>query len=332
MSERDLGKAEMGSPESRGLHEAIVHWQGVLDTIPVPKDGGYDEPPSIRDQIVEELDSLWEYDHEPTAFRGEAIITGTDITTRTEVVARQCVKYGEGLSLGFEVAAVGRKDTRRWRIGYIFINDEDEFPRHTPKPEGIAADQITTYNTFIEASSASLVPIASIEDALIGEEENAVYDLLSEASLNIRKTVRSRDFLRLSAKDQLDILTFYLKDVEQQAEECLNFKCQPVTCGTEYIWALDISVANGYKRIETPEVPVRGECLGLEILERRGLEVKSFRGEVDFVDATAGMCLVVDPSEDTIRMLDLGRHQLVYLPISGQNLAVIFGIDSSPLT
>src|SRR5690606_14828778 len=80
--------------------------------------------------------------------------------------------------------------------------------------------------------------------------------------------------------------------------------------------------------LEVEGLGLAGKCLGFGSVEQLGLQDKAIRRSSDMLSSQAGLCLIMDPDEGTRETLALGDKQVVYIPLSGQDLELNLNLSS----
>jgi hypothetical protein len=285
---------------------------------------GADEETTSKNLEIaqQELDELWPYMGKQCLFSGMAICPRMESEDDSDVyessgpyLAR--AQDSIGTSLGVTINRVD-EGPPEFLFDFFLVAEVDN-----SNPTCISTKE---YHAFLKANG-EVVPIESIEEAFTIELHGpAVVDraeFLASASDNLVNMLRSTGFRRKSHDRQRRIITNYL----QQVEEISAVRGEEIFMEAEYAFKNrlhDGRMQYDYRNLG--DTALGGVCYGLDTLESLNLLHKAIRRDMDMVYPRAGLCLVIedmtgqDESENP-------HGEILYVPISGQKLEVIFGSD-----
>jgi hypothetical protein len=313
----ELGGAE--APEDR-LHERIVYWQPILRSIHPDLE---DLPNVLRTEIIDDLDSLWDYEGRRIAFRGYGAFEGILKSDNETVSDETFIPYGEATSIGFDLIPMYREGKRQWRICHCFSDDTD-FMNH-PLAHLANPDNLETALVALDASDATVLPIAEVERVYL----EGMFNVVSKGSEDLMAVYEAPTFLSLEGQEQKDALWHFMKKVEQKANALHQLVDVPVRIVSDQVYVLMPGKDAHYEQIEMNGVDFSGEAKGLGILELRQLPEQRITSRKDCVDPYAGLCIIVEPSQETIAGLQLCEYQRLWVPVGAENkISVQFLYDA----
>jgi hypothetical protein len=198
-------------------------------------------------------------------------------------------------------------------------------------PEGYELKQSNFCSYFITNANTLIAPGRDIEEVFSSyfftkkspELIEQTIDALAFHSDHVQETVCMPDFHKFTHEEQQRLLEIMVNE----AEDNLQIKGMMFAAELEYGYIMQAGVdAPHLLPLVLGGVPLHGMVLGLESLERLGIRGdRAIRSEEDLVDAEAGLCVALAPSEPICTSLHLNNEQALYLPISGQALKLTLG-------
>lgn len=318
MVENHLPVDDSVEQEWQALDQRVGNWQAQLNDLAnnqLDSDTSY----TLRDQAVADLNKHWRHYQSECVYSG----WGISITRQANGQVKETKDQFSGLatSLGFAISRFGQPDNYQWRLGYIFRSFNHRQPQAYPKSV-----------VFIDAASADISVIGQADDIFTIEPEQLpkpCFDkALCEQSDTLAETMNDSEFLKLSAIDQYDLLTTILLQTAKTAERYGGLDDRPVKIRAEKGYLPISSTPSndiGFIEVDLTNIAVNGHCRGLDILGFERLErlKQPIRDCSDWQDKPAGLYLAIDIDQPTRVAIGLD-YQLVYLPLSGQNLALNF--------
>jgi len=176
-----------------------------------------------------------------------------------------------------------------------------------------------------------LVPIIELEAALSSHEFSDTeftdrLELVNKYSREFVTMLRSTTFRRLQHKRQRRVVDDFLLEVESKASvRDLQFMGEP-----QYAY-VPILMGNTkfFKPVSLERYVVNGTCLGVDTVETGKLSLKAIRKDADLGDKWCGLCIVIDPDDDTRRGLSLGEEQVLYIPTNDQTFDALLYEEAS---
>jgi len=305
--------AEMGGEnENKDFEERLAFWERALS------ENNAEIMDRFNDRIISELDSLCPNKGTECLFKGEGIYPIFDETGElSEIREGTLPTEFRGIHNGFQFAF-------EEEVGYKLVY---EFIVHSGQKR-LNALQYGPINTvaYIHTAHAVITPVHDFSEPFQPQTEtiiaeDAIHETLSNASDTFAALIYSPNFRRLSHKRQRETVENYLQRYE--AETGINHRS--VALQALYFYRVN-KAGNGTEagliKQHFGEEVIAGECLSLGTLADQKLAEMPIRRVGDLVDTMAGMCLVL-ALDDYHPELGLCRGDIVYVPLSGQNVETV---------
>lgn len=178
-------------------------------------------------------------------------------------------------------------------------------------------------------NEAVIVPLLEIE-----EDFNPYYltpetydpaegvKFLSSKSNELVRILSDTRFRRMDKNTQNKIVESIIDEASKKA----SLTGYELTVSADYGLTTEIASEGkiGLTKIPLKEFIISGTCLSIDSIERLQLHRRRIVNDHRLIDKWAGLCLVVDPDVDTRQGLELNSSQVIYLPLSSQELEIDF--------
>lgn len=168
-----------------------------------------------------------------------------------------------------------------------------------------------------------LVLLDEVEESFRQPELPAAnLELLLDTSREFRSMLCSTPFRRLKHRQQRQRVDEVLKEANQKLS--LLDADLSVMCDYFHRPCLETSFggALSFMPTDVPDLIINGTCLGVDSIEGPQLANRPIRRDRDLQDKLAGLCLVLDPDEESRHALQLADQQVVYIPTLSQAIDI----------
>ncbi|HET8709321.1 MAG TPA: hypothetical protein VFL85_03490 [Candidatus Saccharimonadales bacterium] len=273
------------------------------------------------DEAQEDLNDLWPYVGQQCMFSGKALYPkfeedDGDFGGKSRPTVGELEQYF-GVSVGIKALPTEDEPPKLFFDFYLGTAIDASDP---------TCPKANEYHAFLE-TSGQVVPVRSIEeifDVYTNPErtpDRAAY--LTKASDDFVNMLRSTGFRRLTHKRQKTMVANYLR----QTEEIGDVRGEAILLDAEYAFSNrlhDGRVQYDFRNLLGKNIS--GKCHGLDSLETGTLRSKAIRRDMDMINPYAGLCLVIEDMTGQEEAED-PRGEILYVPISGQQLEVVWGSD-----
>jgi len=160
-------------------------------------------------------------------------------------------------------------------------------------------------------------------DEIFHEDDNSIdfndqMDTLVKSSIALRSLIHSTKFRRMKKEQQKK----QVDNIINTTELATRLRGSTLLAEAEYAYINIFDKNINLLPMNIRGLVIGGVCLGMESIEGLRLRRKAIRNNADLIDGDAGICLVLDPNEETKQGLNMGDQHALYLPIGGQNLEI----------
>lgn len=219
-----------------------------------------------------------------------------------------------GMHLGFAILHDDDNEIKPFHIMHkVLVGEGNSIPFATVEMDA------KVYKYF--DLDSQLLPVIEVEAALSSYEFSDTephdrLDIINDSSKEFVDMLRSTKFRRLQHKRQQRVVDDFLLHVESKASvRDLQFIGEPLHA---YVPSL-IGNKRYFSQLSLEDALVAGTCLGIDTVETGILNRKAIRKDADLGDKWCGLCLVIDPDDDTRSFLQLNDGQVVYIPTYDQS-------------
>lgn len=267
-----------------------------------------------KNAIIKELDELCPYLGKEVLFSGSGIFSRQK--ENGEIVDSYDTRKGMvGISRGINIYRVKRENEEKWKVFHqISLGKKNTTTAITHPVE-------EQFFCYLEADS-EIIPSDSLKE-IFNDPEKAneaspeSLSILRDISLEIAKTVSSEWFRQLPGASQQEQIQAMVEVAETHAYlRNRDILISGSHCYSPFIKdgdlvqdCLDIS------RLIT----VRGTCLGFESL---GTGNQGIEGVHDVPHEDSGLCLVVDPCDESREALAIRQDRLLFVPLSNKDNSI----------
>lgn len=306
MSAEELG---FDSSVERAMADIAIErarqWQTFFDNLV-----DFSNLEALTEQAIREMDEAFPYINSAVLISGNRIRPVLDDVTK-EPISEEFT-YGPGTlakHLGFTVLSIEADDnTKQLRVMHVVFESYRESRLYS------TVHQTLRYYEYFDLDSVLIVP-DELNRLFYGssEEEHdfeAQMSIVWDQSLEVNRILCSRSFRRLDISSQRKLLD----ELVAETESLVSIR------GTEILAEGDYGYANVLRKsmeiipFNIGNVVIGGTCLGIESIESLTLRSRPIRKPSDLIDRYAGLCLVLDPNEETRHGLNLPEDQVFYLP------------------
>lgn len=296
------------------FHEKIYLNQLLIDELDA-KDEFTNE---IAQEISKDLDQCCPYFLQPVLISGRALVPVID-QEQMKIVGEEWSEVAvEGIHEGVDVIEIeegGYMLAQRAKLGDIFI-----------KHGRTCAGMVGLYGYF--TNEANITPILEIENNFNpyylssnhSDDDSRMesFQLLSEKSARLVKLLGTSRFLRLGKARQHRLIDDFVVETSQQ----VSVAEYQVAVAAEYGYVTELTEDNrlALGKVALEGRPVYGICVAIDSLERICLQKEKIKSDQQLLDREAGLCLVIDPDNDSRNDLELNETQVLYVPLSSQEL------------
>lgn len=287
------------------LASRIAHWQGQFDALPV------DEVTSdLREYAEADLDQYCSHLDQSCLFSGIGRIASGPYDSEA---SEDFVDDETGYSHGMVIVKFGKPGQQRWMVSHAFEQPVSGFA--TDGPRGFV---------FLEPSRTTIFALSRAEESYETiDQPHAVLSILSEA---LAANLLDPEFLELNAAEQRHYMYSALAMARSEVEEWGSIDGRTVIVEAQRGYIRDAERTIGsYAAKALENTPIGGVCRGIDVLALNRLRWSTaISGVEQLVDKAAGLFLVVQPDQDSAETHGLSPGQLLYVPISGQEIGVSF--------
>ncbi len=271
-----------------------------------------------RQLIQNELDSIFPYMGQQVYVSGNGVYPVCDVETG-EVLdeIHGFVSGQQGLHVGFFVAEINEGSTLRYQVlQQIALGQVKSKPCLT-------VDRQETISTFVDLD-ASVLLISDINNVYNPDsdvEDDDFHDRI-ERMLGMSKELtglyKSTTFRRMRHAKQLRTVMDFLINADRET------RLRNVGIMTEAEYAYTPSLSDGWRLIPLliEKTLIEGTIVGLDSTESVTMKAKAIRNNDDLLDKNAGLCLVIDPTEESKDVLSLSANSVVLLPTASQEFEI----------
>lgn len=334
--------AESHNPNECGQTEIIAAedyaalmrtWEAHINTLPLDEDLN-----AALQQATAEINEVYPYNGETVHFSGEGIFPASD--DMAEETSGEFVQYDTatlqnptdcwgategltGVANGIWPISCQEVDRTEWRLMHRVSLGT------ATKQTSLTLVQQNHLFCYLTAA-ATLVPVKGIEE--IYNEADAAADTLphphntlSTLSDQLSGTISSTRFRRLKHAAQKRIVDACVERAEREA----GIREKWAVIDASYCYAPLLKGDELHQiLLDISDTLVSGHCLGVESAERVRLQYKAIRSDAHVTDKYAGLCIVVEPEESVAQELGVNTGQILFVPISSQEIEVIFEEES----
>ncbi len=271
----------------------------------------------------EELERLYPYTGITLHFSGEGLFPFFD--DDNNIIGEG---YGEsggqyGIGAGIQIARVTKGDGEKVPkiLHQILIHKSESQPLAS-----VTQEQSIYALVYLEGE---VLPIVNIEEIYgtdtVAQETELLHQNANLCSKAFTSLLRSTGFRRLPRKKQNALVDQTLMDADIRAP----VREREALVEGEYAYIPETTgEATEFRLIDIRDTLVSGVCLALDTVEKAALRHKAIRRDTDLADKGAGLCLVIDPLPETRSELNIDEGKVVFVPISGQEIEVVFSGQS----
>jgi hypothetical protein len=276
-------------------------------------DCGGDPDTETRGRLADKLDALWPYTELDCVFSGPCDVNQNgDATPSFSTWAD-----GElGVSEGFWIHPFGRNKSKFWRVALGFYDTGGDFTENSYR-----------YLLNTAAPQYGVTPLSEVDDAFPeGLNFPTLHSMLSQESDKLVTTLNDDEFFKLSADEQKYVIDTKIAAVMQAGESLGGVVGRAVAIGADAGFRVaDSGAGLDYRRVYMVDSPINGKCEGVIVLPRMRLGFgEPIRTKSQLIDPSAGLCLAVCLDDDSAAAYKLEVQERLYIPISGQDIEVIF--------
>lgn len=280
-------------------------------------------PSATRNDILPELDGLWDTDDT------HCLVSGTAKVTRGSEVSTVRMDAVEGYFDGFRVTRFGTEPKGSWRVGLGFNVGKD----NTQSPR--KSNHVIDLQNSLEGSYG-LLSLTKFERDF--PKTPTLRELLTMASDMLVARQADPEFFDLEAGQQETVIEEARRELEDEcAGHGYTFRDTRLSMETDKGYAL---VYEGrlaeYRRFDLHALKLSGICRGVKSLAKHQLERgQAIQTPEELIDASAGLCLLFEPDESSLQTIithtdkHLSHDTWMLIPISGQEVDASFAGDTS---
>lgn len=299
------------TPEQDMAELAIVHarhWQAVLSN-PTRHDELISEQ-----EIINELNGFYPYIGQAVFMSGVGMHPVQDEETGrlTDEIWEHRFAQG-GIHHGFYIDDYAEADTMERQIMHqLTIGEISEKIGKTLFQKQVLVSLFNLDSMVLPVNDIDRA--FGIEDQVPDYEFEKRLDLMMGYSKKLTKIYKSTSFRRMNHEQQISLVREFLSEADRKTK--LRDISVMVTAEYAYVPLL----TSGWQLIQFPveELDISGTCIGLESTESVTMKEKAIRKDSDLIDKKAGLCLVIDPDDETREELRLRPDSILYLPTYSQ--------------
>lgn len=316
MSERCPGYPQ----QEISFTDRIVVWQNLIDSLPENSLGRE----RCEQEALTNLNGRWQHGGEDCLLFGTMLVGLIgEGDGKVECVSTALAGGTPAVSDGFGLFTFTEDGTPKRKVVYMFRAD-------STRPVEITSDDGVV--EYVNRARYALNPLdGQILFSSDFEVTMNLRGLMQQLSDELAAYMQSPDFLILHAEEQQTKIEFYVAQAWQQMN-VLHPGLKFVECMAERAYVLQPTERPvlQFDSVDISDVLIEGDLVGLEVLETQQLASgEAIRRPSDFVDERAGLCLAIMPSEATANELgSIPGADLIYIPISSQDIEVVFGQES----
>lgn len=310
----ETGPTEILTEESyiQDFYDNVVEYQALLDRTPP------DEIDStLREAIVSELDQICPYAGETVCMNGRGIVPrfDDDGDYESDTVIDTHGDTDFGVHLGMAIVPDYDNKDRLLIMHQVFLHKEHSVLGYT-------ARQSTQFFAFFDINS-SITRVEELESVFQHNNPetgglNPHWDTaLENYSNKVFNLLKSTQFRRSNKRGQMAKLQALIYEAEQ--ETTLQDSYMRILAGYGYL-LVPTENRKHFVPMDISEDTIDGTCMGFISLDYLQIKNKAIRKDADRPDELAGLCIVLDPSEDTRNRLRLEPNHVLYIP-TGQEMA-----------
>lgn len=308
--ELEVHYEESPQSEVEAFYERVQFWQQQINQANQDKKESLN---TICHSAIRELDAICPYYDKYVFVRGTGLYPQFD-PDGTPVSEEFVDSEGQiGLHQGVDILTYEQDDQQRHAL--IHKLQINQLQAGT-LPNTI----LDTRDVFAAFSMRSeLMPIDEIEDAFISDtalDGEARGRILNDYSRKLSSLFCSTAFRRLDRGRQIQKVERFISEAEAK----VGIREKQFIGNPQYIY---LPVANNETWAMVPwqstDQVIEGTCLGLGTIEIGLLSGHAVRRDADLLDKHAGLCLIVQPTEETVSELKLQKQQPIYIPLSSHD-------------
>lgn len=291
--------------------ERAMYWHHELQAMEMPAvrlDKG------AKNRIRDELNELCPYTNQEVIMTGNAIIPTFDAEGKLSD-ALGSTRDVLGRCLGVKLLEVPQGEQGKQTglvIMYKLLTNHEQLPSPT-----LYTTEDTRKTHYYFMLGSLVLPISDIESAFSNPDVHNAHAMkvLNKGSDELVAYLASDYFHRLSHRRQQQRLDNYIRRVERQ----INIRSTGVVMSVPFVYAPHLDEQQGWmmEAIDASEHVVQGTCLGIDSLETRLLQYRPIRKLSDMYAADAGLAVVIEPDEESRRVLELHEQQrTLFVPVS----------------
>jgi hypothetical protein len=276
--------------------------------------GNIQEKDELGTALVAELDAIFPMFDEIVWLHGQALVPLAD--ENGDISGEGFTSTdGYGKHKGFDTVMWEDDGMVKMKIMHrILVGEEVEAPFKT------VVRQEKYYKYF--DLDAAVFSVDELEEALLTgqggpiEKHDNICDVVEGESRQLVSMLRSTKFRRLSHRQQVKLVDNFVVQAEDKARiRDLQIIAEPLYA---YAPLLGKAAVRRFVPIDLSEVVIKGVCVGLDALVTTELRQQPIRRNQDNSFLYDGLCIVVDPDEDTRTGLGLAQAQVLYVPTQTQ--------------
>lgn len=267
----------------------------------------------IKDAHIEELNQSYPYLGHAVITRGKGIFPRTDENGNIDDITAGEVEMSGGLHQGMHIIQLGFGESVTHRLMHkILVGTQ------TTEPLPLLENTLAIYH-LMELNSV-VIPLMELEEPFSSclqtvDTPQEKIDAIYQKSLGLISLLSSTSFRRMKHKNQRKLLDDYLIE----ADGSIQVKELSVIAEPQYAYAPLFERGHRvFVPLDVGKVVLMGTCVGLDSIEAAKIRAKAIRRDSDLGDKSAGICIVIDPDEDTKKGLHLREDQVLYIPTANQ--------------
>jgi hypothetical protein len=318
MSEQLNQNIESNEPSVEDFYEKAWLAQKVLEVMKDPAD-----VQKWATTVEVQLARAYPYHQQEVLASGYGVIPTKE---DDKFVKQDRIGYAEdirGVHVGFKIMQVCDTDDidRFYLFHAVVATSQQEIDQE------VATLRHYTLPLYYLNLGSTVIPLAEMESVYHDSKNNAQaqeISALGSYSEDLVDIFQSEEFRALAQHEQQEVIDSFLL----KAEQSIPVRSLPFIVETTYCYAPVISPDEfTFRYMDLSKVVISGTCLGLDTPEASSVKYRALRSDEDFLDIDAGLCFVIDPDEDTRSGLQLNSSQVLFVPLSDQNIALSINVE-----
>ena len=280
-------------------------WQAILNDTTKPEQIDF-----VANRAIRELDKSFPYIGQAVFISGNGL--HPEIDQENGIFLGESWGYSDGLEgihNGFMTVYYQQNDTKKYKIMQQIMLGS--------KSNNIAQTlyQDLTLVAFFDLDS-NIILLNQLDEIFYKDDGSIDFDrqleTLIQSSIALNSLIRSTKFRRQTRQKQQQEIDNLINIAENQSK----IRGSKMFIEGQYAYINIFAKKINLLPIDIVGKKIGGMCLGIESIHSLKLRNQAIRRNSDLIDESSGICLMIDPDQETKDTLHIKTKKILYLPIN----------------